>query len=537
MYPSLFNDVFGPVMIGPSSSAFAGPVRIAQLAHDLYGSVPQQLKISYIPGSGRAFARFGFSTDLGIVNGVLGRGPAEEQLLSSFETAQELGMQVDIVLEEFENHGDPDAMQLTLSGEAGSHLILGHSIGGGMIRISKIDDFLISGMQGEEYALLAIHEADADFATKLIQQLEQIGYPADHVLRSETAVSQTDAQQQLTILYLDEALANYQDCAQLNGVKKLHMLNPVMPVVTKKAAQPPLFQSLEEMIALAEKEGVDCAEIAIRYEMGRSLWTREEVIAYMRKVWKIIVGTVNTGLSGEVNHARGPFHNVFGHKYYQRVKAGDSILDPLMAESLISSLSAWDGYLDSNTLSVAGPAAGAPSIMSGALIPVANKLQKNEDDLVKAMFVAAAIGAVAYVRTAPTGEVTGCSGESGVGSAMAAGAIVQLAGGTPAQVGAAAAVALMNMFGLPCDTIAGGGCAMPCRGRTSIAPINSIMCAELAMAEFPSVVPYDQVLDALDELFSKTPGFMKGNGSAGIPTTPVAKEIVKEYTEWSLSQR
>ena len=538
MYPSLFNDVFGPIMIGPSSSAFAGPTRIAQMAHGIYGGIAQKLRVFYIPGSGRAYARFGFSTDYGILTGALGRGPADERLYSAFDHAKELGMEVDFVIEDFDNNNDPDAIQLQLSGVEGEVTVLGHSLGGGIIRISRINDFSVQHMQGEEYALLLFHAAKDGFAHEILSFLkEELKLTEKKILHTEACLSPTHPEQALTIVYMEDLLEDYARCREIPGVSQVKQCQPVLPVVTKADARPPYFDCVEQMVALAEQEGVDCAEIAIRYEMGRSLWSREEVIAYMRKVWRVIQGTIDKGISGEIDHNRGPFHYLFGKTYHDRVKRGESLVDPLMADSLVCNLSAWDGYLDKHTLSVAGPAAGAPSIMGGSILPMAKKLGKSEDDIVRAMFVAAAIGAVAYTRTAPTGEVTGCSGESGVGSAMASGAIVQLAGGTPQQVGAAAAIALMNMFGLPCDTIAGGGCAMPCRGRTSIAPINAIVSAELAMSGFPNMVPYDQVLDALDDLFGKTPGFMKGNGSAGIPQTPTAKKIVQEYTEWSLAQR
>jgi L-serine dehydratase len=56
MYPSLFNDVFGPIMMGKSSSSFAGPSRIGLIARDIVGGTPAKIKLKYDPESSYAVA-------------------------------------------------------------------------------------------------------------------------------------------------------------------------------------------------------------------------------------------------------------------------------------------------------------------------------------------------------------------------------------------------------------------------------------------------------------------------------------------------
>ena len=75
--------------------------------------------------------------------------------------------------------------------------------------------------------------------------------------------------------------------------------------------------------------------------------------------------------------------------------------------------------------------------------------------------VAAGIGAIAYTRTEPTGEVLGCTGESGVCGAMAAAAIAEMVGGSPEAVENAASLALQAFMGLPCDPMPGGSGFLP----------------------------------------------------------------------------
>jgi L-serine dehydratase len=525
MYPSLFNDVFGPIMIGPSSSACAGPTRIGQIAHDVAGGVPRRLQICYVPGSGRAAMSVGLGTNLGLIAGVLGWDTEDARLYTAYEAAAAQGMEVEVVCRDIPGNDNPNAILLTMTGADGAvNTLLGDSVGGGTIDIMAVDGIPVCGIKGEEYVLLVTSGGPVPELPAHI--------PQKHLLHMGTSEA---AGKLLTMVFLEEQLENLSAIMALPGVLGVRQLTPIMPIVTRRDASPPLFTSVGEMVALAEREGVDCSEVAIRYEMGRSGWSRERVFENMRRIWHIILGTVEKGESGTVRHMRGPLHPLFAENIKHRAECGACITDEVTTRTLATAIYAHEGKNDLHTLSVAGPAAGCPPIMAGALKPLQEKFGKTEDDVVHALFTAAAIGAVTYMKTVPTGEITGCSGEVGVGSAMAAGAIITLVGGTPRQVDTAAAIALMNMFGLPCDPIAGGGCAMPCRGRSHTAPLNSQASAELALCGFDNVVPYDQVVEAMDSLYAQLPGCMKGNLSGGIPATPAAQKATAVFTAWARS--
>jgi len=534
MYPSVFNDVFGPVMIGSSSSAFAGPTRIGQIARDLYGGTPKKLKVSYVPESSRAALRVGLGTNMGILSGVLGWGPDDKRVFTAFKEAHNLGMRTDFVVEQIPGNCNPNAILLEMSdGQADTISLLGDSVGGGTIDIARIGDFPVEGIKGEEYILLVFHDEEEGFLDKLEHFCqEHLDFDWSCVLKKNTVKSMKDNRKILTQLFMEERIKNYSKIQELPGVSSVKQLNPIMPIVTKKAAKPPLFTSVSEMIALAQEEKTDCSEIVIRYEMGRACLSREEVIARMRDIWDIMKNTVAVGESGEVNHSRGPYHPLYGKHFVDRISQGQSLVSGIMADAMKNSICSHEGKSDDTTLTVAGPAAGAPPIMTGALGAVAKKIGCDDEDIVKALFTAAGIGVVTYMKTVPTGEITGCSGEVGVASAMAAGAIVSMMNGEPKKVDTAAAIALMNLFGIPCDPIAGGGCSMPCRGRSTLAPINSIMCAELALSGFDNVVPYDQVVDAMDSIFKGLPGYMKGSLDGGIPMSTAAKEVENRYQKW-----
>ena len=118
----------------------------------------------------------------------------------------------------------------------------------------------------------------------------------------------------------------------------------------------------------------------------------------------------------------------------------------------------------------------------------------SDDDLLRGLFVAAGIGAIAYTRTAPTGEVTGCTGETGICGAMAAAAIAEMAGGTPEQVENAASLLLQAVIGMPCDPIAGGA-GQPCRSRVLTTTCMAHVFADLALAGRDAILPLHEVID------------------------------------------
>ncbi len=94
----------------------------------------------------------------------------------------------------------------------------------------------------------------------------------------------------------------------------------------------------------------------------------------------------------------------------------------------------------------------------------------------------------------------GCQAEIGVSSAMAAGALTELLGGTPGQCLVAAEIAMEHHLGLTCDPI-GGLVQIPCIERNAMGAIKAINAAELALETNPkeSLVPLDKVIDTMWE--------------------------------------
>jgi len=108
----------------------------------------------------------------------------------------------------------------------------------------------------------------------------------------------------------------------------------------------------------------------------------------------------------------------------------------------------------------------------------------------------------------------------GSGSAMAAGGLVELMGGTPAQVDHAVAFALANVMGLICDPVA-GLVEIPCVKRNVMGAVNAAACAELALAGLESVFDADSVIETMGKVGRKLPEEFRETARGGLAVLPL----------------
>ena len=155
----------------------------------------------------------------------------------------------------------------------------------------------------------------------------------------------------------------------------------------------------------------------------------------------------------------------------------------------------------------------------------------DDDDLLRGLFVAAGVGAIAFSRTEPTGEVIGCTGECGICGAMAAAGIAEMAGGSPEQVENAASMHLQAFIGLPCDPIP-GGIGQPCRSRIIAAITTAHTFADLALAGRDAVLPLHEVIDVADRVGRALPPELLCTSRGGACAAPSALIRAGEFKEW-----
>jgi L-serine dehydratase len=103
-----------------------------------------------------------------------------------------------------------------------------------------------------------------------------------------------------------------------------------------------------------------------------------------------------------------------------------------------------------------------------------------DEDTIRFVLTAAEIGSLFKKGSTISAAMGGCQAEIGVSSAMAAGALAECLGGTPAQVLQAAEIAMEHHLGMTCDPI-GGLVQIPCIERNTMGAIKAITAAQLAL--------------------------------------------------------
>lgn len=172
---------------------------------------------------------------------------------------------------------------------------------------------------------------------------------------------------------------------------------------------------------------------------------------------------------------------------------------------------------------VAAPTAGACGVLPAVLLAYQRHFGADDQELVKALYVAAGLGMIIANRASISGAEGGCQAEIGAAATMAAPALVQLMGGTPEQMAHASAMAMKNLLGLVCDPV-GGLVEVPCVKRNVIGAMDAVSAAQMAMAGIESRVPPDQVIDAMREVGASLPHTMRETGKGGLAATPFGKK-------------
>ncbi|MDF2536370.1 MAG: sdaAA, partial [Bacillales bacterium] len=175
----------------------------------------------------------------------------------------------------------------------------------------------------------------------------------------------------------------------------------------------------------------------------------------------------------------------------------------------------------------ATPTAGSAGVVPGTLFAVKNTLNPTREQMVHFLFTAGAFGYIVANNASISGAAGGCQAEVGSASAMAAAAIVEMAGGTPEQSATAFAITLKNMLGLVCDPVA-GLVEVPCVKRNAMGAANAMVAADMALAGIQSKIPCDEVIDAMHRIGQTMPSSLRETALGGLAQTKTALRLQKE---------
>lgn len=508
-FPSIFNDVIGPVMRGPSSSHCAGSLRIGRLLRNLMDDVIHDVLIEYDPNGSLVTTHASQGTDMGLYSGFLGFDTCDERLLNYQEEVKKAGLKIRV------NHvaygaQHPNTYRITIKNNRWTHQVTALSLGGGMIEIVEIDGAEIS-IQGDLWETFVFLSAAGE---QLVEELTA-GVEAEEI-------SLKNCRQPFILISSAKPIATsaINKIKRHTAVARVAVLKPVLPVMSRLDTQVPFLNS-GKMMRFNENRNLQLWELAIAYESARGNISAAAVHEKMAVLVRIMADSIDTGLRGtEYADRILPAQSLW---FKEKMTRGKLLDDPLL-NRIILYVSAVMEMKSSMGVIVAAPTAGACGILPGALIGAGRAMNSQEGEIVKAMLAAGLIGVFIADQSTFAAENAGCQAECGSASGMAAAGLVHLAGGDLQQTLGAASLALQNSFGMTCDPIA-NRVEAPCLGKNVMAAANALACANMALAGFRHLIPLDEVLQAFDKAGRSLPRELRCTALGGLAMTKTAQKI------------
>jgi L-serine dehydratase len=476
MRVSILNHVLGPIMRGPSSSHSAAALRIGRLARDLMGGSLRRVVVTYDPNGSLVTTHKSQGSDLGLAGGLLGWEADDERLRDYESHLNQAGIDVQV---RYESYGadHPNTYQLRLSDGSVEHTMTAVSLGGGAIEVRRIDGAAVR-LTGGSYALY-------------------------------------DATGRRLVATSNEPF----DASRLGVVGEARVLHPVLPVLDGDGSPP--FATCEQMLAVGRRDQLTLPQLAIMHEAARSGMRESQLRDRVGRVLSVMRRGYENGLKGTAYEDRILPSQVGGfqaERQRDRMVGGEAMKDVIEAITAVLETKSSLGPI------VAAPTAGSCGVLPGTLLGVARRLDFTDEQLIDGLLVAGLIGVFIAEGATFAAEEGGCMAECGSASGMVAAALVHLRGGTSAEAIAAASLALQNSFGMICDPI-GNRVEAPCLGKNTMAGLNAMAAANMALAGYEHLVPFDEVVDAMDQVGKALPRELCCTGLGGLATTPTAQRI------------
>jgi len=279
------------------------------------------------------------------------------------------------------------------------------------------------------------------------------------------------------------------------------------------------FETLKDLITLAEKRRCKIGEIVWEYEAEIEGVSKTVIWSKMEKHWKVMRSSIENGLKEDFElpcRIAKRYANKFleGKKFF---------LDDFMSKVVARALAVSE-YNSAMGLVCAAPTAGSSGVVPAVLYSAAEKLNASHKDVILALFTTSGIGLIIANKASIAGSEAGCQAEIGAAAAMAVGALVELANGKPEQVDHAVAIALKSVMGLVCDPVA-GLVISPCIKRNAFGAVLAFLAAEMALSGVKSLIPADEVIEAMGSVGRLMHPDLKETARGGIATTPTGEKI------------
>jgi L-serine dehydratase len=511
---SIFNDVIGPVMRGPSSSHTAASWRIARVCLNILNKPLKKAVIEFDEKGAWAANYREQGTIMGINGGLLDLDIIDNKMKYTESLAKEMGMDIRYEITSFPTK-HTNTVRLTLEGKKGKKVqFVAASIGGGAFEIQQIDNFQVN-IRGDYFEILIWCNNNGSIPGEIKKISSQ-----------NTLVFQSSDKNNMLINLKSSKEIPHEMIEQLKQnsvIKEIIVINPILPTVSGNENELP-FNNIDSFLEYAEKNKLDLGYVGLIYEESRSGLPQKTLINKMKNIISTIEDSIKTGLKGTT------FKDRILHQqshFIEKAEKEGKIPKNSALNKIVSYVSAIMEAKSAMEVIVANPTAGSCGTIGGVLKAVADNLNSTTDEVVKAYFASGIIGVYFALGPGFSAEEYGCQVECGAASGMAAAGIVQLMGGTVREAVNAASLAIQNMIGLVCDPVA-DRVEVPCLGKNINAAMNALSSATMARSGFDAVIPLEEVIQTVTRVGKQMPECVKCTGKGGLSVTDTSMQI-KEH--------
>lgn len=502
---SIFNEVIGPIMRGPSSSHTAASFHLGKLVRDLLDGDPDTVIIYFAKNGSYAEVYHQQGSDLGFATGIIGAEITSDDFKNALKIAEKVGVDIQFKIKEFNQPVHPNTIEITGISKKGSRIeAMAKSVGGGAVQIDKLNGWPIH-ITGDSYDIIIESvEKKADKVSHLINQSEWILDVSEEIRDNKKLIVQKRSHpfEKRTLKELGE----------LEGVNRFWVTTPFFyPPVGE-----PLFTNGYEMLSYANNT-LSLGKVALAYESKLLGISENEALNEMYSRYLLMKSGVEKGLKLKDGMQ---LLNPTAGKIWEAEKTNMLPTGGLHTRAAVRALAVM--HINSSMGVVcAAPTGGAAGTLPGVFTTLVEEKGLNEEETALAMFAASAIGLILAIKGTFAAEVAGCQVEIGAAGAMGAAAVVEVAGGSARQACEAAAIAFQNTMGSVCDLVQ-GIVEIPCHTRNAVAASSAFVCADLILGGYVNPIPLDETIDAVMSVGKMLPRELRCTALGGIALTPSA---------------
>lgn len=283
-----------------------------------------------------------------------------------------------------------------------------------------------------------------------------------------------------------------------------------------------LFDSFEGWKNYCQDKNMSLAQVVLEYENAQKNRSEQQVWDGLANAWDVMKDAVRTGLEEDMTSRSGMINNGAKKVYRYPIAVLSKEFQQLISRALAAKeVNSCMGRI------VAAPTAGASGIMPGVLYTLQDIHKTSDKKILEAMLLAAGIALIMEQKASISGAVGGCQAETGTAAAMGSGAIVYCLGGNTDQIFNAVAITVQCMLGLVCDPVA-GLVEIPCVVRNASAAAIANSSAQIALADVSSVIPVDEVIEAMGEIGASMETRYKETALGGLAATRTGQAIARK---------